>query len=257
MLAASVTITAVFAQPSAKDLAKHIEKVAKSRDKGKNLVSLDTLFASGKPYCIMKGSKKILGGYGAYSVRPLAAPDNEEIYMEMESEGVGASAVWFWNMVFVNQGQKLRFRNGELDLENTLVDYNLITETGLNIAGMNKLILLKGGRQATQPAPVQGNRLVERNRNGMIQVFGERIQQSGVHIGNITKTVKAESGGVITHYSISLPTGEIIATARNHGATDHEWDITTAKDNNLHTVSSSLGNDEKDMVKFLVERLYL
>jgi hypothetical protein len=246
-----------IAQPSAKDLAKHAEKVTKSREKGKNLVSLDTLFASGKPYCIMKGSKKILGGYGAYSVRPLGAPDNEEIYMEIESEGVGSTAVWFWNMVFINQGQKLRFRNGTLDLENTLVEYNLITETGLNVAGMNKLILLKGDKRTTQPSPVQNNNLVDRNRSGMIQVFGEKIQQSGVMIGLITKNVTAESGGVITRYSISLPTGEIVATARNHGATDHEWEITTAKDNKLHTLSSSIGHDEKDLAKFLVDLLYL
>ena len=245
------------AQPSGKELAKHAEKVAKSRDKSKNLVSLDTLFASGKPYCLMVGSKKILGGYGAYSVRPLGMPEHEVIYLEMECEGTGSTAVWYWNMVFVDQGQKIRFRNGTMDLENTIVDYNLINETGLNIAGMNKLILLKGGKTSTQPAPIQNNRLVDRNRNGMIQIFGNSIQQSGVQIGTITKAVKAESGGVITHYTISLPSGEIIATAKNSGATDHVWLIVTAKDNNSNTINSSLGNDEKDIVKYLVDQLYL
>ena len=247
----------IYAQVSAKDLAKHADKVAKSRDKAKNLVSLDTLFASGKPYCLMVGSKKILGGYGAYSVRPLGLADHEVIYLEMECEGSGSTAVWYWNMIFVDQGQKIRFRNGTMDLENTIVEYNLINETGLNIAGMNKLVLLKGGKSSTQPAPIQNNRLVERNRNGMIQIFGNSIQQSGVQIGNITKEVKAESGGVITHYTINLPSGEVIATAKNSGATDHVWQIVTAKDNNSSSVSSTLGNDEKDIVKYLVEQLYL
>ncbi len=245
------------AQPSDKELAKHAEKVAKSKDKSKNLVSLDTLFASGKPYCLMIGSKKILGGFGAYSVRPLGMPEHESIYLEMECEGSGSTAIWYWNMIFVDQGQKIRFRNGTMDLENTIVDYNLLSETGINISGMNKLVLLKGDKPMTQPAPVQSNRLVDRNRNGIIQIFGNSIQQSGVQIGTITKEVKAESGGVITHYTINLPSGEVIATAKNSGATDHVWQIVMAKDNTNSTISSSLGNDEKDIVKYLVEQLYL
>lgn len=257
LLFLSMFAVSAIAQPTAKELSKHAEKVAKSRDKGKNLVSLDTLFASGKPYCIMKGTKKILGGYGAYSVRPLGAPDQEEIYMEMEAEGTGSSAIWYWDMVFVNHGQKIRFKNGTLDLENTIVEYNLFNESGINQAGMNKLLLLKGDRTSTQPAPVQGSRMVERNRNGMVQIFGNAIQQSGVHIGTISKEVKAENGGVITHYTIRFITGELVATARNNGATDHEWTLITAKDNGAHALSSDIGNDEKDLVKYLVEQLYL
>jgi hypothetical protein len=252
-----LSTTQSYAQASSKELEKHKERVAKSRDKSKNLVSLDTLFASGKPYCIMIGSKKILGGYGAYSIRPLGNPENEVIYLELEVEGAGSTAIWFWNMIFVNQGQKIRFRNGTMDLENTIVDYNLLNETGINIPSMNKLVILKGDKPLTQPAPVQSNRLVERNRNGMIQIFGTSIQQSGVQIGIITKEIKAESGGVITHYTISLPSGEIIATAKNSGATDHVWQIVMAKDNSNNTISSSLGNDERDIVKYLVEQLYL
>lgn len=250
-------MTSAVAQHSEKELAKHADKVAKSRDKGKNLVSLDTLFASGKPYCIMKGTRKILGGYGAYSVRPLGAPDQEEIYMEMEAEGVGSSAVWYWDMVFVNHGQKIRFRNGTLDLENTIVDYNLFTETGINQAGMNKLVLLKGDKTGTQPAPVQSGKTVERNRSGMVQIFGNRIQQSGVLIGTLSKEVKAENGGVITHISIRLPNGDLVATARNNGATDHTWNLVTARDNETHYVNSSIGQDEKDLVQLLVDQLYL
>jgi hypothetical protein len=62
---------------------------------------------------------------------------------------------------------------------------------------------------------------------------------------------------VITHFTINLPSGEVIATAKNSGATDHVWLIVTAKDNNSNTINSSLGNDEKDIVKYLVDQLYL
>lgn len=250
--------TLVFAQSyTSKEIEKHNEKVKKSAEKSKNLVSLDTLFASGKPYCLMIGSKKILGGFGAYSVRPLGNIEFEAIYLEMECEGTGSTAVWYWNMIFVQQGQKIRFRNGTMDLENTIVDYNLLNETGVNLTGMNKLVLLKGNKTNPYLAPIQGGQLVERNRNGMIQIFGMNIQQSGMLIGTIFKESKAESGGIITYITIKLPSGEIIATAKNSGATDHAWQIVTAKDHNNVSISSSIGEDEKDIVKYLVEQLYL
>ena len=256
MLIGTIFISSM-AQTSDKELIKHAEKVAKSKEKSKNLVSLDTLFASGKPYCLMKGSKKFLGSYGIYSIRPLGNPENEEIYMEMEAEGTGAEAVWYWNMVFVNQGQKIRFKNGSLDIENTIVDYNLLNENGLNLTGMNKLVLLKGGKAQAQTVPVKTNTTVSRDRTGTIQIFGNSIQQSGVQIGSMVKLVKAENGGVITYFTVSLPNGEIVATASNNGATDHEWKIVTAKDNSIQFVSSTIGKDEIEIAKYLVEHLYL
>ncbi len=243
-------------EPSAKDLEKHKEKVLKSKEKSKNIVSLDTLFASGKPYCIMKGSKKFLGSYSAYSLRAINNPEFEEIYLESETVGTGSAAVYFWNMLFVNQGQKIRFQKGTLDLENTIVEYDLFNQGGLNIAGMNKLVLLKGGSNTTAQT-TQKKELVNRNRNGMVQVFGENIQQSGVQIGMIKKENKAENGAVITYYTITLPNGELIATAKNSGISDYNWQLTVAKDNSQHTVNSSIGVSETDIAKFLVDRLYL
>lgn len=250
------------AQPSAKELEKHREKVQKSLEKGKNIRSLDTLFATGKPYCIMKGLKKGLGGPIEYTIRPLKQPDLEEVYMLMSAEGTGSTAIWYWDMVFVNLGQKIRFRNGTLDPENTLVEYDLFNDSGLNTAGVNKLVLLKGGQQGggTVPAPAapgNGPELVQRNRGGMIQVFGERINQGGVHVGNITSVTAAANGGIITRYTITTPAGALVATAQNNGATDHNWTIVTAKDNRNHQVSSSLTHDAEDIVRFLVEALYL
>lgn len=251
-------VPAAFAQaPTEKELEKHKEKVQKSKDKSKNLVSLDTLFASGKPYCIMKGLKKFMGSFGAYSLRPIANPDNEEIYLESETVGTGSTAVYYWNMVFVNQAQKIRFQKGTLDLENTIVEYDLFNESGLNIAGMNKLVLLKGGNQSTQTNSNQKKELINRNRNGLIQIFGESIKQSGVLIGNIKKENKAENGAIITYYTISLPNGELIATAKNTGIADYNWQIVMAKDNSQHSVNSTIGNCESDIAKYLVDQLYL
>lgn len=242
---------------TAKELEKHAEKVKKSKDKTKNLVSLDTLFASGKPYCLMIGSKKILGGYGAYSVRPLGNPNTEEIYIELEMVGSGSTAAHYWNIIFVNQAQKIRCKNTEIDLENTIVDYDLFNNTGLNITNVTKLVLLKGGSSSAPVATADKNKLVDRNRNGLVNVVGTSINQSGTLIGNIKKEDKAENGAVITHYTITLPNGELIATAKNTGIGDYNWQIIVAKDNTSHTVNSSIGKSEEDIAKYLVEHLYL
>lgn len=262
LLPALILPLAIMAQSSAKDLEKHREKVQKSLEKGKNIRSLDTLFASGKPYCIMKGLKKGIGGPIEYTIRPLKRPDREEVYMLMSAEGTGASAIWYWDMVFVNLGQKIRFQNGTLDPENTLVEYELFNDSGLNAAGVNKLVLLKGGQQGAGavPAPAaagNGPELVQRNRGGMIQVFGERINQGGVHVGNITSVTSAVNGGIITRYTITTPAGALVATAQNNGATDHNWTIVTAKDNRSQQVNSTLAHDAVDIARYLVEALYL
>lgn len=240
-----------------KELEKHAEKVKKSKDKSKNLVSLDTLFASGKPYCLMIGSKKFLSSYGAYSVRPLGNPATEEIYIESEIVGSGSTAIHYWNIIFTNQAQKIRINKTEIDLENTIVDYDLFNNTGLNVANVTKLVLLKGGSSAAPATTTDKNKLVDRNRNGAVIVSGAAIKQSGTIIGNIKKEDKAENGAVITHYTITLPNAELIATAKNTGIGDYNWQIIVAKDNTTHTVNSSIGKSEEDIAKYLVEHLYL
>lgn len=244
-------------EPTEKELKKHQELVKKSLEKSRNIVSLDTLFASGKPYCIMKGMKKFLGSYGAYSLRPIGNPDLEEIYLESETEGTGSSAVYYWNMVFVNHAQKIRFQKGSLDLENTIVEYDLFNNTSLNIPGMNKLVLLKGGVVGTQPAATNKDNLVKRDRTGMVQIIGESIKQSGAVIGTIKKVDKAENGEIITYYTISLPNGELVGTAKNGGVANYDWQIITAKDNQTHSVNSKIGQCETDIVKYLIEHLYI
>jgi hypothetical protein len=126
---------------------------------------------------------------------------------------------------------------------------------------MNKLLLVRGGIPVEIPAipvivPAQGNGHVERNRSGMIQIFGNQIMQGGVHIGNVKK--ESSSGrGLIYEITVTQISGNLVAVARNQGITDHEWSVITAKDNVEHSISSSLGKDEEDVVKYLIEKLYL
>jgi hypothetical protein len=139
----------------------------------------------------------------------------------------------------------------------------LFTDSSLNVVGMNKLVLLKGGPRVSMP-PVPGNApgssnpaLVNRNRNAMVQVFGDNIMQGGITIGSITQISATDAGKLFYQITIKLPTGELIATAKTESVTDHNWYIITAKDNKEHIVSSSLGADKEDIAKYLVDKLYL
>jgi len=258
-----VTNTSTAQYYSEKEQKKHIEKVKRSLTKGKNIRSLDTLFASGKPYCIMKATKSGFLEPMAFSLSPLKNSGQEEIFLEMFSIGTGSTTVWFWDMAFVRQGQKIQFQNGTMDLENTVVDYKLFTDSSLNIDGMKKLVLMKGvPRIALPPTPSNPNysnnpTLVNRDRNGLIQIFGEKVQQSGVQIGIVAETSVAVGGKILNQYTITSNAGELIGIAKNHGVGNNEWELVTSKDNKEHAISSNLGQGKNDVVKYLVEHLYL
>lgn len=245
---------------SEKDQKKHIEKVTKSRLKAKNILSLDTLFASGNPYCIMKGVTKSILGYSEYSVRPLKK-GTEVIYLSMVGEGTAGNMTYFWDLSFLEHGKKIRFSQGT-DLENLLVDYQLLNDSSLNIAGMNKLLLVKGEPPvnvdivASVVKAVTSN-VVNRNRDAAVMISGNKIMQGGTHIGNIEERSVAEAGNVFSKLTISLPTGELVATAKNGGVASYDWTIITAKDNKTNLVNSSIGKDKQDVVQLLVNLLYL
>lgn len=244
---------------SEKEIKKHNEKVTKSREKGKNLQSLDTLFASGKPYCIMKPVKKVGFAWGEYSIRPLRI--NEEVmYLNLIGEGPAGSTTYFWDLSFLEHGKKIRFAQEE-DMEDLIVKYDLLNDSALNISGMNKLLLVKGespiNASGIKPKTTNAPTLTERNRNGMIMVMGNKILQSNVHIGNISSETVTEKGSMFKQMTITFTDGNLVAVAKNGGITDHNWNLTTAKDNETHSIRSSLGKDDNDVIKYLIDNLYL
>lgn len=115
----------------------------------------------------------------------------------------------------------------------------------------------KAGNITIQINPGSSSSLVERNRNGMVMIMWQNIQQSNVVIGYFSKKSQATGGNIVTEIEIFLPGGQRIARATAVGATSHHWDVVTMKDNKAHHIDGSLGHDEKDIATYLIGLMYL
>jgi hypothetical protein len=251
----------LFAQATDKELDKHYKAVEKSRAKKKGIASLDTFFYAGEPQSLHKTLEKgLFGMVLSYSLHALET-DQELVLVNFNNIGDSKTAEYVHDVIFPAQGVKLRLENSQNPLD-LLGKYAVLEPTQINTQNLNKMLLVLGqptinlsNPQATQPT--NKAQLVERNRNGMIQIIGNRILQGGVEIGTLSKENQAGDGKIITHIQIKHANGQLAAVAKNQGVTSHEWTLTTASDNKVHTLNSSIGKDEEDIVKTLISLLYL
>lgn len=103
-----------------------------------------------------------------------------------------------------------------------------------------------------------GYNLVNRNRDKMVQIFGETIRQDFTDIGTISKKTSYTNGQSNTEYTISLPDGQLVATAKFVGMNSLKAEIITAKDNRRHSIScTSSINRDKEVAQHLIRLLYL
>lgn len=103
-----------------------------------------------------------------------------------------------------------------------------------------------------------GYNMVDRDRNKIVQIFGETIRQDFTDIGNISKKTSYTNGQSNTEYTISLPDGQLVATAKFIGMNSLRAEIITAKDNKRHSIScTSSINREKEVAQYLIRLLYL
>lgn len=262
LLSAVFGFIGLYSQASDKELEKHIKAVEKSRLKKKALASLDTFFYAGEPQSIHKTIEKgLFGMVISYSLHALETQE-ELVLVNFLNIGDSKTAVYVHDLVFPAQGIKLRLENNQDPLE-LMGKYAILEPTQVNTQNLNKMLLILGkptiNLSTSQTPATTTNKapLVERNRNGMVQILGSKILQGGVEIGSINKENLARDGKIITHIQINYTNGQVAAVAKNQGITNHDWNITTAHDNKTHTLSSSIGKDEEDIVKTLISLLYL
>lgn len=248
-----------FAQHSEKELVKHQKQIEKSLSKHKPVISLDTLFNEGKPYCVFIEEQKMLGSLLRATVKDF---NGSEIIWILYKEPTQGQTNGNYEFTFVASKQKAMVA---VDLVNTvdkvIVSYNLFVDGVFDAKAEDKFIQM-------HPMPKENNitikinndnspKLVERNRNGMVMIMGKDIKQSNVIIGYFTKESTAANGTIINEINIFLPDGQKVARATSSGATSHDWEIATIKDNKLHHVTGSLGHDEESIVKYLIPLMYL
>lgn len=247
-----------FAQVDAKEMARHQKKVAKSADKKTGVASLDTFFYNGQPVCFYTANKSFMGNDTDFEFRSFS--DNKKLIIgEMISEGTGENTIYYYDIVFLEASKKLRIKLSEKILD-MLGKYEVVNDSEVNIANLNLLLLAKGeptvNTTKTYRSNTSNNALVERNRNGLIIIGGEQISQGGVPIGKIVSST-INNNGLKTVYTISFLNDVLCATVINEAIMGHNWTIVTSKNNISSILNSSFGNDEKDIIQWLVANLYL
>jgi len=246
--------------PTPKELQKHQNRVNNSLRRGTVLVSMDTIFKSGVPYCLSKPLGRGILGVTQYSISPLMG--QEEIHVQLVSEGVGSAAVHFWDLSFLQRGQKLRIPRAE-NFSRLIVEYGLFNENAIIPEAVDRLFLIKMPPSVIAPgAAINGpgvavDQRVARNQNGNIHISGQQIRQSGVVIGNVLQETVNNPGDMHHRITVRYTNGNVVAVARNGGITDNEWFITIMADNRQFSVSSTTGRGMLDVVTRLVELQYL
>lgn len=102
------------------------------------------------------------------------------------------------------------------------------------------------------------NDLLERNRDAMIQVFGNTVKQDFKKIASVKKSQRASEGTIIQRIKILNHKGKLIAEAVGRGVNTTTFEVTTLKDNHTQTIQAdSFINVVKDIVTTLVADYYL
>lgn len=250
-------------QHSEKELNKHFKAVSKSREKSKAVVSLDTFFYAGNPQAIRQVVEK--GLFGIVLEYKLLSFENKEEMVEVIYTNIGTAqqAEWVHDVIIPSHQVKLRLK-ADIDPLEALGKNKVLTSEGIHVEGLNKLLLVLGEPTLNTARPSPGNanipsanQMVERNRNGMIQVIGSVIKQGGVDIGTIQSVSESRAGKIVKTFSIYFLNGALCATAKAEGVTSHDWQLVTVKDSKQQQIAASIGNDEALIIRFLVDNLYL
>ncbi|MFN0202494.1 MAG: hypothetical protein ACKVTZ_13295 [Bacteroidia bacterium] len=280
-IALSVLCSVAVAQ-SEKELKKHRETVEKSWEKGTVEWSMDTLFNKGAPYCLMYKEKE-------HALLPpdftVAALDGtEHIFVKYDTydkpnvpENDPNKKQGFYTYNFLNSGRKVETPItgfsmtdvvGKMIVKAALFKEGVLDEDAEHKFGMGygtkitekykdqvKIAAGGGGNQGGG----NGNNLVERDRDGMIIASGNSIRQSNVLVGKYSESTEMNGAKMIKVMQVSSPNGQAVATARSTDIMGKTWIITTAKDNQSHTVSVSTSDVTywKCIANFLIQRFYL
>ena len=143
---------------------------------------------------------------------------------------------------------------------------NVITGNTINNEGKKIFLMLYGEKPKNNRNEFNSNNnnsnnndnLVQRDRNGLIFIFGNRIEQDSKTIGTITDESIAIQGGVNRIYKFYSPDGSMIAEATYVGLDSDECTIVTLKDNHRRRITAKrTAESPKNIVQMLIRDYYL
>ncbi len=206
-----------------------------------------------------------------YSIKDVN--DKECISLKMTSVSVGANL--FDNtseFTFLPSGQKAyTTAESRREVAKQLVKHGVLTKTGFNEEGAKKMCMIfkehpykkteNTGNNANIGGITQNNpynfKMLERNRDANIMVFGDNVQQDFKDLGKITNTNEATNGKIMTTYKIfnheNLQIAEAISEMNGTAIT-----ITTFKDKSTQTIKSDFGvpSVKQSLSNYLAKNYY-
>ena len=263
----------VFGQDD-KEQKKHQEAIARSLEKKIGVLSKDTIYYLGKPYCILIVESKMLGNILRATGKDLNGKDVFWVSSKSGSEVPGAQSNSFYNdITFVESNARALYSPNSIttSLVKDIVNFNLFTDGKPNPLGEQRFVaefrgplgyysgtttvIINNGSNSS--VTVSGNASTidqsRRNRNAMVFVIGNQIKQDNVLVGTFQKAQAARNGTIEMEYVFFLPNGAAVAKAIASGATSHNYTIHILQTGAIHTVNSTLGHDDEDLAKFLIQ----
>jgi hypothetical protein len=159
---------------------------------------------------------------------------------------------------------------GSLDVYETICKYQLINEHGLDTMKVELFTVLKGTINPSISVSIDQNRvnvaqqdinnfnvIVPRNKQSFLMFLGDNIQQDSKMIGSIVKSTINGKDGLLTQYSVFNSVGAMICTATETKFMSYEWNLLTYKNNRFNSLTSSIGKDKDDIVKYLIDNGFL
>ncbi|KOY86222.1 hypothetical protein AD998_08740 [bacterium 336/3] len=187
----------------------------------------------------------------------------------------------YYEIQFVQSG-KIAYKapgrfNITRDLAIFLVEYEALTKDGFNSAGEDKIMSLFSNpptlsttSNPSQYVPLDPNNttpnnnnsntnFIERNRQAMVFVSGNKIQQDSKNIGTIEDKNQVIGGEIVVTYIVKNHLNVTVGEATTK-MNSQEVRLITFKDNQVHNITTQNGymrNDTKrSIAQYLNERYY-
>lgn len=261
-IAISIFITSPIFSQSGKQLKAHKKAVAESALKGTSIVSLDTLFCSGKAVCMSRDSangneiKTVLSalrsGKTLLTVRQI-----------LDVKDPFPKALNLKELMFQFHPLNLECTytpKPNLDRANAIVcHYGLVNTFGLDtvkaemfytVHGKNRQNLVK----QTMQVPNEKTLVAMRDTTAPIEVVEENIMQGGVLIASFERDSIEGPGGQLQQLMIYNSVGALVCTATCTDPLKGYWSFLTYSNNRFHTATLKRDNDLSEVVRHLMRK---
>lgn len=251
---------AASAQHTAKQLHAHRTKVAQSKTANAVVISLDTLFCSGKPVAIAK--EDMLKSGGPRLIISLKTLDTLIEISEVVPNNSFDSTQYYW-YIFFFPDLNLMCKARTVDPYDPVCKHGLINRQLLDTSRAETFVTLKGSIDPKELRPGklgldEGQWVVPtRNIKAPLYFTSDSIGQDGHLIGTYEQSTVAAPGGNKPHYTIFNAAGAITCIATAKDTTEREWTLLTMKDKKYHPLKIHGKVSLVEIMQFLVTMVYL